>query len=227
MKPYHYILIILILIGAGAYLNQKEKLAVDRSKLAPKIEESNGFQRWITNLRNNDFTTGADEFTLLEENEIYNTKWMKVSSLDDETKRNEFEQRLIEVADIKKVVFSPSEREYVDYRNIDRYGYIPNEVYFYGIRDDKIIDTRLVDCSVGDNCYFDRAFFLEDSNDVVVVSEFSRDRENKKSELPSCARNEICTYTIKLHVIDLLRNSRLVYESKPFDINLEEILPQL
>lgn len=227
MKPYQYILIILLLIGCGAYLNQKEKLAVDRSKIPPKVEESNGFQRWITNLRNNDFTTGADEFVLLEENEIYNTKWMKVSSLDDEEKRTEFEQRLAEVQDTKKVVFSPSEREYVDYRNIDRYGYKPNEVYFYGIRDDKIIDSRLVDCAVGANCYFDRAFFLEDSNDVAVVSEFSRNIGDGESMAPNCALNEICTYTIKLHVIDLLRNSRLVYESEPFDINLEEIMPQL
>lgn len=220
-------MLILISVSFGVVLNQIEKQAVDRSKIPPKVEESRGFQRWITNLKNKEIDIEADNFEMVEENEIYNTKWMKVFSIDEEGKEDEYAQMISNANDLDKVVFSPSKRQYVDYRNEDRFGYKPNEVHFYGLRDDKIIDARIVDCSTDANCYFDRAWFLEDSNDVVVVSEISRDIDKKDQAPPVCTVNDVCTYTFKLHVIDLLRNSRLVYESQPFDTVLSTTIPEL
>lgn len=227
IKPQFYIYAVLLMVVATATLNQIEKQSIDQSKIPEKVEDSNGFQRWITNLKNKDFEIEADEFQLIEENEIYNTKWVKISSIDEPGKEAEYDERMNSVEDLDKIVLSPSERQYLDYRPENRYEYRSNEAYVYGLREDKIVDARIVDCSVDANCYFDRGYFLEDSNDVVVVSEFSRNIDKKEENPIPCTRDEICEYTIKLHVVDLLQNSRLVYESKPFDIILNEVIPDL
>ncbi|MFC1622213.1 hypothetical protein ACFL13_02425 [Patescibacteria group bacterium] len=218
------VFIIFGLVVAGAGINVHRNLSVDRSKIPEKVEEFKGFQRWITNLKNKGLTEiDADEFRLVEENEIYNTRWMKVFDFED------YEQEYWENIDIhrnlKKVIFSPSDRLYIDYRSEERDGYEANEVHFYGVRDDKIIDARVVDCSVRANCYFDRAYFL--SNDVFVVSEFSRTIHKHDEESPACDIDSECIYSIKIHVIDLINNSRLVYESEPFDLVLSDWISKL
>lgn len=219
------------LVFAGAGLNYAEQRAVDNSRLPEKVEESKGFQKWMTNLKNKGFEIEAEDFTLVEENEIYNTKWLTISSIDEEGKREEFDtniqqKKLLEEQN-EHVVFAPSNRLFIDYRSIQRDGYEPNEVHIYGLKDDKIIDARVVDCSVRANCHFDRAYFLNNSNDVFVVSEFSRNIDKKDETTPICLPTETCTYTIKVHLIDLINNSRMVYESKPFDIILSETIPEL
>lgn len=220
---------ILAFVVAGVYSNVKEQRAVDRSKLPEKVEQSRGFQRWITNLKNKDIEIEADEFNLVEENEIYNTRWMTVTSIEEEGKKQEFEDTIKAHQNIKKVVFSPSEREFIDYRNEIRgtptQPIKPNEVRFYGQKDDRIIDARILDCSVRANCYFDRAFFLD--NDVFVVTEISRNISKKDTTTALCSSSEICTYTFKVHVIDLINNSRLIYESKSLDDILDTIIPEL
>ncbi|KKS27336.1 MAG: hypothetical protein UU86_C0021G0011 [candidate division WWE3 bacterium GW2011_GWC1_42_102] len=173
---------IFVAVTAGVWLNVAEQKSVDHSKLPDKVEQSIGFQRWITNLKNKDMFIEADEFTLKEENEIYNTKWMKV-------------------------------------------GYAPNEVHFYGLKEDKIIDARILDCSAHANCYFDRAYFLD--NDVFVISEFSRTIDKKDVVSAACSLEETCEYSVKVHVIDLINNKRLVYESKPFQAVMTELMPEL
>lgn len=224
-RPEHILVVaIFILVAAGAAINIREQLSIDQSKLPEKVEESEGFQRWITNLKNKGLEqVDADEFTLVEENEIYNTKWMQVYSFDDPGQREEFENTIIQHQGVPKVIFSPSERLFIDFRHENRDGYKPNEVHFYGARDDKIIDARILDCSERANCYFDRAYFL--SNDVFVISEFSRNIDKKDQTTPECPVDTECTYSIKVHVIDLINNSRLVYESKPFNIVLSEYIP--
>lgn len=210
----------------GVTSNIMQQKAVDKSKLPVKIEHSKGFQRWITNLKNKDFTTEADEFRLMEENEIYNSKWTNVASIEEPGKKEEFDAIIAAHQDIKKqLVFSPSKREFLDLRNIDRNGYKSNEVRFYGQKEDKIIDTKILDCSLLANCYFDRGYFL--NNDVFVVSEFSRNINKKDPNPTPCAINEKCEYTIKIHVMDLINNNRAVYVSKPFELVLESVIPQL
>ncbi len=216
---------IALLIGAGVYSNIWEENQIDRSKLPQKVEQSNGFQRWITNLRNKDLVIEADDFSMLEENEIYNTKWVKVYSIDEEGKRAEFEANIESKKNIKKVVFSPSGMQFVDYRAETRDGYQPHEVHHYGLRDNQIIDSRIVDCSVKANCYFDRAWFLD--NDVFVVTEVSRNVDKKSLDIQPCSPVQNCTYTYKIHVIDLVRNSRLIYQSAPFEAILEDLKPNL
>jgi len=217
--------LILLLTAAGVYSNILQHKAVDQSKLPEKVEENRGFQRWITNLKNKEMDIEADEFRLKEENEIYNTKWMKVYSVDDESAKKAYEETLEEMKDIKKVIFSPSEREFLDYREIERDDYKPNEVRFYGQKDDKIIDARVVDCSTRGNCYFDRAFFLD--NDLFVVTEISRTIDKRDQDAPDCLVEEKCEYSFKLHLIDLINNQRLVYESEPFTAILAELKPEL
>ena len=217
---------IFLLVALGVGINVNEQLSIDQSKIPEKVEEHKGFQRWITNLKNKGLEhVDADQFRLQEENEIYNTKWMQVYSTDDEEQMDRFEQAIEEHQKLPMVIFSPSERLFIDYRNENRNGYKPNEVHFYGIRDDKIIDARILDCSARANCYFDRAYFL--SNDVFVISEFSRDIDKKDKTTELCPIDQECTYSIKLHVIDLINNSRLVYESKTFNIVLSELIPEL
>lgn len=216
--------LVIALIAAGVYSNKYEEAQIDRSKLPQKVEQSNGFQRWITNLKNKDLTIEADEFNLLEENEIYNTKWVKVYSIDEEGRRTQYDNEIASKQGIKKVIFSPSEMQYIDYRPEVRDGYQANEVHHYGLRDNQIIDSRIVDCSVKANCYFDRAWFLD--NDVFVVTEVSRNI-HKNDIVAPCLTSETCTYTFKIHVIDLVRNSRLIYQSKPFEAVLDQLKPNL
>jgi hypothetical protein len=217
--------LIFIFTAGIVYINVMKQRAVDRSKLSEKVELSGSFQRWITNLKSRKLTIEGDEFRLKEENEIYNTMWMKVTSIDEPGKKEEFEQTLASVQNLKKVVFSPSKREFVDFRPEIRGQYAPNQVHFYGLKDDKIIDARILDCSKSANCYFDRAYFLD--NSVFVISEVSRNIDKRDPNVSACGFDETCTYTFKIHVVDLINNSRLVYESKPFDTILSKLIPEL
>ncbi|MFC1722169.1 hypothetical protein ACFL0C_00805 [Patescibacteria group bacterium] len=225
-QEYLLALLIFILVTVGVGINVYKQLSIDQSKLPDKVEESKGFQRWITNLKNKELDfVNADQFRLLEENEIYNTKWLNIYSIDEPGMMDKYNEEIESHKKIDKVIFSPSERLYLDYRNEKRGDYEPNEAHFYGIRDDKIIDARILDCSTRANCYFDRAYFL--SNDLFVISEFSRNIHKKDTKTPTCPVDQECEYSIKIHVIDLINNSRLVYISKPFNIVLSDLIPEL
>jgi hypothetical protein len=203
-----------LLIGAGVGLNLQEKAAIDNSKIPQKLEEERGFQRWITNAKNKGIEIEADEFRLLEENEIYNTKWIQVASIEEPGKREEFEENLESSKNMDQIIFSPSERMYLDYRNINRREYQANEVHLYGQKEDKIIDARILKCVNETNCYFDRAYFLD--NDVFVVHEVSL-----ADLLDKCSPKETCLYTFKIHLVDLINNKRWIYESKEKALELE------
>ena len=226
-KKINYIITatLFIAIALGVWLNVKEQKSIDHSKLPDKVEQNIGFQRWITNLKNKDVIIEADEFQLKEENELYNTKWMKVYSIEEEGMREKYDKTIESLQDVRKVVFSPSGRELIDYRPEYRDGYAPNEAHFYGLKEDKIIDARILDCSARANCYFDRAYFLD--NDVFVISEFSRNIDKKDETTAVCPLEENCEYTVKVHVIDLINNKRLVYESRPFQTVMAELMPEL
>ncbi len=217
--------IILAAVSVGVYSNIREQRNVDHSKIPEKVEMSKGFQRWVTNIKNKELPIDADQFRLREENEVYNSKWILVYSIEAPGMQEIFNKTLQAVQDTRGVVFSPSDREFIDYRNTVRGDYAPNEVHFYGLKEDKIIDARILNCSVYANCYFDRAYFLD--NDVFVISEFSRNIDKKDTTSPACPVDQSCTYTIKLHVIDLINNKRSVYESKPFDAILSTLIPHL
>ena len=219
------ILIIFIATTFGVYLNIEKQRSIDKSKLPEKVEESRLFQRWITNLKNHDLDIDADDFKLKEENEIYNTTWMAVYSIDDPEQKALYEKTLEEHKNLDKVVFSPNGRIFVDFRNVPRDNIMANEVRVYGLKEDKIIDARVLDCSTKGNCYFDRAYFLD--NDVFVISEFSRDIDKKSPTVENCSVTQKCTYTIKLHVVDLVHNKRAIYVSEPFEAILSDLIKLL
>jgi len=214
--------IILLSVAGGVFLNIKQQASIDRSKLPTKVEEDRLFQRWITNIKNNDFEIEADEFKLKEESEIYNTTWMTVYSSDDPKQMELYEKTIEENKGLNKVIFNPNERVFIDYRNVPRGKLMANEVRLYGLKEDKILDARILDCSTKSNCYFDRAYFLD--NDVFVISEFSRDINKRDPAVAACSVTEMCTYTIKIHIVDMIHNKRLVYESKPFDAILSDLI---
>jgi len=224
-KAVLLIIIILALVGAGVYVNVRAQMAKDFSKIPSKVELSRNFQRWITNLKNNKVDVSADDFKMTEENEIYNSVWMKVYSMDDPEKKKLYDDTIANSQNIKKIVWSPSNREFIDYRFEVRAEYQPEDVRFFGQKEDKIIDARVVSCKKEANCYFDRAYFLD--NDVFIISEISRNIKRDDPNTVACTVDSLCTYTIKLHVIDLTRNSRYVYESKPFDVVLLALIPEL
>jgi hypothetical protein len=217
--------LITFVISGASYINYRQDKDVDRTKIPSKLELAKPFQKWITNLKNKGLVIEADEFRLKEENEIYNTKWMTVYNLDDKGVKEQFETNILKYQGIKKVSYSPSDRQFIDYRNEPKDGYGANQIHYYGLRDDKLIDARLLDCATSLNCYFDRAYFLD--NDVFVISEISRNLDKRLDVIPACLIDQPCTYSIKIHLVDLNKNSRLVYESKPFDINLALLIPEL
>jgi len=108
---------------------------------------------------NHDLNIEADEFKLKEENEIYNTTWMTVYSIDDPEQKALYEKTLEEHKNLDKVVF-PQMKEFLwILGNIPRGNVMANEVRVYGLKEDKIIDAKVLDCSTKGNCYFDRAYF--------------------------------------------------------------------
>ncbi|MFA5776216.1 MAG: hypothetical protein WC988_01530 [Patescibacteria group bacterium] len=218
-------LFLLTTIAGATIVNYKQDKDIDRTKIPQKLELSKPFQKWITNLKNKGLIIEADEFRLKEENEIYNTSWMTVYNIDDVATKAQYDANIIKYLDIKKVVYSPSDRQFIDYRNEPRDGYDANQIHYYGLRDDKLLDARLLDCATNLNCYFDRAYFLD--NDVFAVSEISRNFDKRANNIPPCGVGEVCAYTVKIHLVDLNKNSRLVYESKPFETNLALLMEEL
>lgn len=212
-------------IAGATYVNYKQAKDVDRTKIPPKLELAKPFQKWITNLKNKGLIIEADEFRLKEESEIYNSQWMTVYNIDDTGVMDQFNANISKYLKTKGVVYSPSNRQFIDYRNEPRDGYGANQIHYYGLRDDKLLDARLLDCATNLNCFFDRAYFLD--NDVFVVSEISRNLDKRADNIPPCSASEMCTYTVKIHLVDLNKNSRLVYESKPFDTNLALLISEL
>ena len=145
--------------------------------------------------------------------------------MDEPGVPEELDRMLLQSRDQDMIVFSPSDKEFIDYSNKPRDGYLATEVRLYGLREDKVIDARLLDCSAKANCYFDRAYFLD--NDTFVISEISRNIEENPEMFIPCAPNEECDYTFKVHVIDLKKNKRWIYESKPFAAIMDLVLPEL
>lgn len=222
MLPIILTIIIFVLVGLTVFLNYKQQFSIDRSKLPSKVESSKSFQKWITNLRNKGIKLEADEFRLLEENEIYNTKWLKIYSIDDPGIKEIFNDTLKDQQGIKQTAFSPSEREFIDYRHEQRGDFLPNEIRYYGRIDDNVLDARLLNCDASANCYFDRAYFL--SNELFVISEFVLNNPLEKPKIV-CDIAVKCEYIVKIHIVDLINNSRLVYISKPFNLILSETIP--
>ncbi len=219
------LLVIALCVLTGVISNIQGQRAIDRSKLPEKVELNKNFQRWLTNLKNKDLPISADEFVFVEDAEIYNTKWIKVLSADDQVNVTAYEENLARHADLKKVVFSPSGHLFIDIRPEIREGYNPNEAHFYGLLDNKILDARILDCSVDANCFFDRAYFIE--NDIFIISELSRNIDKRAQNNAVCTKQEMCTYTFKLHLIDLKNNKRLVYESASFEGVWDSVVPEL
>jgi hypothetical protein len=216
---------IFLLVLSTTYINLSKKRAIDRTRIPAKVEESRGFQRWITNLKNKGFEISADEFKLSDSSEIFTSSRIRISSVEEPGKKEELDAILTESRDTEGIVFAPNERHFIDIRNVPRPGYAPSDVRFYGLKEDKIIDGRFIECSLRANCLYDRGYFL--NNDVFVVTEISRNIDIKDRDSPICLPSEVCEYSFKVHVVDLNKNSRHTYVSKPFSGVLEEIIPEL
>lgn len=216
------IVAIFLLVAAGVYINIRKEIAKDNSRIPEKVSESRDFQRWSTNLKNKGVIIDSGDFFLYETSEIYNSRWLNVYSIEEEGMQEQFEQTLAEHQELKGVAFSPSKRVFVDYRNMERNGYLPNEAHLYGLRDNKVINARILECVPIGECYFDRAYFLD--NDVFVISEISRDIK-PDMQAGTCDIVQPCKYLLKVHVIDLLNNKRTTYRSPELDMILENVVP--
>lgn len=211
-------LAIFFLVGGGVYINIQKQRAVDRSRLPQKVELSSGYQKWSTNLKKKNINVEAEEFKLLEESEVLNTKWMTVTSVDQPGQQQVLDTKLASAKSQEKTALSPSGTQFIDYRDVARDGYSQGQVRLYGLKEDKILDTRALGCNNQANCYFDRGYFLD--NDTFVVTEFSL-----KDQGIICEVSQVCTYTIKLHLVDMLKNKHFVYVSLPKDLNLVNMKP--
>ena len=235
MKKINALLVVLIALGVllGLGLNIRKQVAVDRSRLPSKVELSRGFQRWITNLKNKNVDVSADSFKLTNDSEIFNSKWTSVTASDTPGAQDAYKARMASHTNLDKVILSPSERIYADYRNMARDGYDQGTVIYYGLRDNKIIDSRVASCQ-DVPCYFDRAYFLD--NDVFVVSQFSpANNQAIISQLAplngqmigSCDPNLPCDYKINLYLIDLLNNKRFTYSVTVKNVRLLDVYGKL
>ncbi len=221
------ILITAILLSVAGVItsNYMEKYAVDSTLLPEKIENGNEFQKWIRNHKKR-FDLDADEFVLLEKNELLNSANLTINSSDNKDAYKAHLDLIERFKEIDDVRFSPNEFEFLDYRRElrEQGKYDINDVYYHGLREDKIFDALILSCDLEKNCYFDRAFFLD--NHTFVISEFSRpisDKQVETGDYEVCEIDEICEYTIKLHMFDFINSARFVYESEPYQLNLSEL----
>ena len=86
------------------------------------------------------------------------------------------------------------------------------------------IRTKIVDCDLESNCFFSRASFLD--NHVFFVIQMSL-KDYSKKEPKTCDPTKVCTYTFKVHLVDLINNSRSVYESEPVQGIFEDLKSKL
>lgn len=212
------------LVGGVVYFNIKEQLSIDRSKIPSKLEENSNFQKWLTNAKKKGFNIEADKFRFVEDSNIYNTIWTSTSSIDNDGARADYEKNMEILREFKTSEESPNEREIVNYDSSQRFGFSPNQVFFYGLREDKILVTRVVDCEIESNCYFHRAGFLD--NHVFFVAQVSLKDFTKKNPV-TCDPTTICKYTFKIHLVDLMNNSRTVYESEEFEALFADLKEKL
>ncbi len=218
------LLALVILISFGVYLNYAQKLTIDRAKIPRFVEDHKNFQKWITNHKNKDIELEADAFRLLEESEVYNTQRLKLYPLSDTLMLKKYTELFKTQEKVVDKRISPDGKQLVNYQYDYRLGlsnttYLPSDVWYLGIRGDRIIENKLVSCNVKANCIADRAFFITD--DIVVVSEIMRDIDTDGT-YPPCGINELCTYKVRLNVMDIAQNSNLIYESPTFDIVLSD-----
>jgi hypothetical protein len=223
--------LILIIVGFSAGINIIQELQADETKIPLDLEQNGTFSKWLTNIKNKEFgliengeEMSADSFTKVSESNIFNTIWTSTTSIDNDEARNEYEKNMELLKSYKTSAESPNEREIVNYDPSIRFGFNPNEVFFYGLREDRILKTKVVDCDVYSNCYFDRAGFLD--NHVFFVSEVSLKGFSKENEA-TCDPTTMCEYTFKIHLVDLMNNQRTEYESKPFKGVFEDIKKEL
>lgn len=194
-------------------INVNNKRAEDASKLPKEIVESKSFIRWITNAKNKGADIDSDEFRLQEEYEVFSVTNIRVYSLDKPENNILLKETLAQYPNEKKVVFSPNRKMFLDYR--DSPTGIDPTVRIFGLRGNKIIDSRVVQCFDKNNCYFDRAYFLTD--DLLVVHEISTAAHGM-----SCTRASICKLTFKTHVVNLSDNKVKTYYSKEQSFSIDE-----
>lgn len=226
MKSFDKILIsiIAILIATGVSFNLYKQYSVDKTKLPFKVESHSRFQRWLSNLKDKGLDLEADKFRFLEENNLFNSIWTSTESIDNDISRKNYDLNMQELLKLKESAKSPNEREIVNFTHSDRFGFLPNQVFFYGLREDRILKTKVAECPDNSNCDFHRAAFID--NHVFFIMELSLKNFDKKNP-KTCRLDEICEYTFKVHLIDLNNNSRTVYQSETINdtfINLEKKL---
>jgi len=219
------ILLIIILIGIGVGLNVKEQLSIDRTKIPSKLEADSQFQKWITSLRKKEIVVEADNFRFVEDSNVFNTLWTSSVSIDNEEARRLYEENMKFLKTLDKNAESPNEREIVNFNNSIRFGFNPEEVFFYGLREDRILRTKVTDCLPESNCIYTRASFLD--NHVFFVIEASLKGFDKKKPVRVCTETQECLYTFKVHLVDLINNSRTVYESQEVKTTYEFIKNEL
>lgn len=218
------IITIAILIATGVSLNIQKQYSIDRSKIPSKLEANGKFQRWLTNVKNKNIPLEADNLRFIEDSNIFNTIWTSTMSIDDENNKRFYDENILALSKLKESEFSPNEREVVNYTYGSRFGYNSNEVFFYGLREDKVLQTRIVKCELEANCYFHRAGFLD--NHVFFISEVSLHDFDKENPI-TCQPTENCKYSFRVHLVDLNNNSIITYKSEPFEATLDYLKKEL
>lgn len=218
------IFLIAIFIATGVSYNIYKQNSVDKTKIPTKLETNSRFQRWLSNLKEKGLDLDADSFRFKEENNIFNTIWTSTESIDNEVSRKTYEQNMKDLEVFKQTEKSPNEEEIVNFAPTERFGFTSNQVFFYGLREDRILKTKIAECQPISGCNFHRASFLD--NHVFFVMELSP-KDYDKNNPKVCSPDDLCNYTFKVHLVDLINNSRSVYESSVLSDTYNNLLKKL
>ena len=207
-----FVVIIFASIGGAVLINTKKDDSEDKDdKTFPsEIADHENFKTFQKEMSDAGIVVNPDEIIIKDQREIYNPDRIKVFSQQDEIKKTELEETTQSLRDVSGVTFSPDQKIILDYRNIARVGASSRQIRLFGIRSEKILDAPLLDCAISSECIYIDGYFID--NDSFVLHEISLARKD-----PDCVVGSTCSYSIKIHYVELMQNQRSLYESTEFE----------
>lgn len=208
---------LILFVAVGAVINYTSSLNQNDEKLPPELETGHKYTKWINKWKERFPQIESDTFKRVDGGEV-------ISSTDP---RYTFTTPIVEEVrlevnkfkDDKFVVVAPDKLQYLGFRKAT----IENDartsfVYYYGIRDNKLLTGAIYECKKN-KCWYDRPFF--EGPDLFYLPEIQE--KIYKDDPERCKREKICAYELYLHEFDLKKNRRTTYRSTQLLTNFSKI----
>lgn len=207
-----------LFVCIAAAQNFNKSLQHKSQKLPEKLETQQKYQKWVNRWKERFEQVQADNFKKVDDGEIISSTSRRYKFSDVNTE--EVTEEISKVKGDKYTVIAPNKLEYLTFRaySTPSKEATSSYIYFYGIRDDKVLSGAMYECK-RTSCWFDRPFFL--NPDLFYIAEI---QEKIYPEEPNrCQDKKICVYQLFLHQFDLKTNTRTTFALSELLTDLERI----